>query len=238
MHGSGKCIVAFGAHIGDLELMFGGVAAKCASEGNRVVFVHMTAGERGHPSLSPEKYKEQKIMEGKESARMLGAEFRLMPYADGELECSKEVKLAVCDEIRRLKPDAIFTHWKGSYHRDHLSVYEIVKEAIFYASLPGFRSELQKHSVPALYFCENWEDPKGFEPRVYVDFSDHFDTWVESIMIHEFVRGRGLPSDYPYADYYKALARIRGIEAGFKYAEAFMHEEDWGAGRQRLRHFP
>ncbi|MBO3802794.1 MAG: PIG-L family deacetylase [Candidatus Brockarchaeota archaeon] len=232
-----KCVAAFGAHIGDLELSFGGVAAKCAADGNRVVFVHMTAGERGHPSLPPEKYKEQKVREGAESARKLGVEFRLMPYSDGELECGREEALAVCRAIRELKPDAVVTHWKGSYHRDHAKVHEIVKEAVFFASLPGF-GDLPRHSVRALYFCENWEDPKGFEPKVYADFSDSFDAWVEAIMVHEFVRGRGLPSDYPYADYYKALARLRGIEAGFEYAEAFMLDEDWGKGRLRLDRFP
>lgn len=54
MSGNKKCIVAFGAHIGDMELAFGGVAAKCSSEGHRVVFAHLTAGERGHPSLPPD----------------------------------------------------------------------------------------------------------------------------------------------------------------------------------------
>jgi len=237
LSGNKKCIIAFGAHIGDMELAFGGVAAKCSSEGHRVVFVHLTAGERGHPSLPPDEYREQKISEGMRSARILGAEFRVLPYSDGELEDDKEVKLVVCDIIRELKPQIVVTHWKGSYHKDHSNAYNIVKDAIFYSSLPGFGRSLPQHYVGSLYFCENWEDPLDFKPKTYVDFSDYFDRWNESILIHEFVRGRGLSSDYPYADYYAALARIRGIEAGFKYAEAFMPNDDWGAGRQRLKSF-
>lgn len=237
MSGNKGCIIAFGAHIGDMELTFGGVAAKYASEGHRVILVHLTAGEKGHPSLSPAKYREQKVREGLESARKLGTEFRVLPYKDGELEDSMEAKLAVCDIIRELKPQIVVTHWKGSYHKDHSNTYNIVKDALFYSSLPGFERSLPPHYGGSLYFCENWEDPVDFKPKAYVDFSDCFDRWVESILVHEFVRGRGLPSDYPYADYYRALARIRGIEAGFKYAEAFMPNEDWGMGRQRLKYF-
>ncbi|MGQ9514032.1 MAG: PIG-L deacetylase family protein [Thermoproteota archaeon] len=237
MNGDKKCIVAFGAHIGDMELTFGGVAVKCASEGHRVVLVHLTAGERGHPFLSPEKYREQKIKEGLESARKIGAEFRVLQYTDGELESDKETKLIICDLIRELKPDIVVTHWKGSYHRDHNRTHEIVKDAIFFASLSGLDRSCPQHSVSATYFCENWEDPIDFKPKVYVDISDHYESWVESIMVHEFVRGRDLPSDYPYADYYMALARIRGIEAGFRYAEAFMPNEYWTGGRQRLKRF-
>jgi len=238
LSGSKCCIVAIGAHIGDMELTFGGVAAKYAFEGHRVVLVHLTAGERGHPSLPPSQYEGQKAREGRESAQKLGAEFRVLPYRDGELEDDKEVKLAVCDILRELKPRIVVTHWKGSYHRDHANAYNIVKDAIYYASLPGLERGLPQHQVGSLYFCENWEDPLGFMPKTYVDFSDHFDRWVESILVHEFVRGRGLPSDYPYADYYRALARIRGIEAGYKFAEAFMPNEEWGGGRQRIKYFP
>jgi len=166
---------------------------------------------------------------------MLGAEFRVLPYKDGELEADREAKLAVCDIIRELRPQVVVTHWKGSYHRDHSNAHEIVKDAIYFASLPGLERGLPQHYVGSLYFYENWEDPLDFKPKIYVDFSDHFDRWCEAILVHEFIRGRGLPSDYPYADYYRALARIRGIEAGFKYAQAFMANEDWTGGRQRLK---
>ena len=235
---SKRCLVAFGAHIGDMELTFGGVAVKYSSEGNRVVFVHLTAGERGHPSLPPKEYREQKVAEGEESARLMGSEFRVLLYSDGELEADEGAKLAVCDVIREVKPQIVVTHWGGSYHKDHSATTAIVKDAIFYASLPGFGSDLPRHSVGSLYFAENWEDPLEFRAQSYVDFSEYYERWVEAILAQEFIRGRGLPSDYPYADYYRALARIRGIESGVKYAEAFMQSQDWGAGRQRLKLFP
>ena len=37
---------------------------------------------------------------------------------------------------------------------------------------------------------------------------------------YAFVRGE--TSSFPYLDYYKALAVIRGAESGFRYAESFM----------------
>jgi len=32
---------------------------------------------------------------------------------------------------------------------------------------------------------------------------------------------------FPYVEYYKSLARLRGIESGFKYAQCFMTNENF-----------
>lgn len=212
-------LMVVGAHAGDAEVTCGGLIAKLARAGHEVVIVHMTLGERGHPRLSEEEYGEQKRREAEEAARILGAKPVFLPYRDGELPVSREVKFRLCDLIREYKPEIVITHWRGSIHRDHANTYRNVVDALFYAALPAVKRERPAHRVRRLLFAENWEDPRGFRPNVYVDISDTFDVWREAASAYAFARGE---TGFPYIEYYTCLFRIRGIESGFKYAQALM----------------
>ena len=215
-------LMVVGAHAGDAEVTCGGLIARYTSEGHEAVIVHMTLGERGHPTLPEEDYGKQKRLEAERAAKVLGAKAVFLPYRDGELEPSAEVKFRVCDVIRRFKPEILITHWKGSFHRDHRATHDIVLDAVFYAALPSIKRAEPAHRVRALYFAENWEDPFGFEPHMYVDISDVFEIWKEAASAYAFARGE---TGFPYIEYYSCLFRLRGIEAGFKYAQALMMPE-------------
>ena len=73
--------------------------------------------------------------------------------------------------------------------------------------------------MQAIHFTENWEDPEGFTPYLFVDVTDELDEWRSWIGRYEFISG-GI-SSFPYLDYYTALARVRGAVAGVRYAVAF-----------------
>jgi hypothetical protein len=90
---------------------------------------------------------------------------------------------------------------------------------VFYAGLGALSRPLPAHTVRALYFGENWEDPRDFRPTLYVDTSAGHEQWLRAIQAYELFRG-GL-SSFPYRRYYEALATIRGAEAGCDYAKAF-----------------
>ena len=226
-------IVAIGAHAGDMELTAGGVIAKYTMAGHRATLVHITPGEKGHPRLSAEEYKQQKMAEGKEAAEVLGAEVRFLSYKDAELAVDQEIKWVLCDAIRELKPTVVITHWRNSIHPDHRNCHLNVVDGVFYAALREIRRERPAHGVWRLFFAENWEDPEGFEPYVYVEVpSEAYERWVEAVRRYAFVRGE--TSSFPYLDYYQALAVIRGAESGFRYAESFMirREEMRRCGRE------
>lgn len=212
-------IMAIGAHCGDMEVTAGGVIAKYTKYGNKATIVHMTLGEKGHPTLSPEEYGRQKIEEAKGVAKLLGANVIFLDYKDGELPQNEEIEFQICDLIRREKPDICVTHWRNSIHPDHSNTYRNVLGGVFKASLKAIGREYTAHRVKKLLFAENWEDSGDFEPYIYIDISEVFDQWIEAISKYELFRG-GV-SNFPYLDYYKSLAKIRGAESGFKYAEAF-----------------
>ena len=110
-------VLAIGAHIGDAELTAGGLLATCALHGGKAVTLALTAGEKGAPAGADiAQYRRDKIAEAEAFARDLGGEAYVLPYEDGLLPDDDQVRFAVCDIIRRVKPDIIVTHHESSLH--------------------------------------------------------------------------------------------------------------------------
>lgn len=167
-----KVIMAIGGHVGDAELTCGGVLATASLRGSRIVTVAMTGGERGNPpDMTVADYRRQKEQEAHTFAEMLGGEAVVFPYVDGELPESDEVKLQLCDVIRRYKPDVLLTHWKNSMHKDHMATHRIVIDAQFFAGLPSVERELPAYYAAGPYFAENWEDAEGYVPYTFADIA-------------------------------------------------------------------
>ena len=209
-------IMAVGAHIGDVENMSALLLAKYAAAGHQATIVHMTAGEKGNPAMAPEEYRAQRIGEARASAEILGArDCIVLDHPDGELHANEETIHEMCDLVRRLRPDIVVTHWRGSFHRDHRATYEIVMEGGFLAALPGIKRERPAHLMRGLYYCENWEDMEDYQADLWVDVSDVFDTWVAACRESALLRGE---ISFDYLHYYTGLAAKRGAEVGVKYA--------------------
>jgi LmbE family N-acetylglucosaminyl deacetylase len=216
MADSKKHILAIGGHIGDAEITAGLLITKYAAAGHRATILHMTAGEKGNPKIDAGEYRKQRIREAHAAGeKMSASEVIVLDHPDGELHVNESTIYHMCDTIRRLRPDIVLTHWRGSFHRDHRNTYEIVMEGGFLAALPGIVREHPAHLIRGLYFLENWEDLEDYKPDLWVDVSDVFDRWVEACREHQLLRGE---ISFNYLHYYTGLAAKRGAEVGVKYA--------------------
>lgn len=222
-------LMVIGAHAMDAECMAGAVAAKYASQGHRVTLVHLTRGERGHPSKSPEEFAAQLDVEMPLAAQKLGAKYIWLGFPAGALPPGEAVGKAVGNLVRQEKPNSIVTHWLGSWHPRHVATHQAVLEGVKLAADPA--CDLGKNEpwqVSDVLFGENCEDLKGFDPGVYVDVSDYVDRWMAALRQYELfqlnaVGGGPRPHQgIPYQDYYQAIVRVRGLEAGCLAAQAFM----------------
>lgn len=220
-----QTILAIGGHVGDMELTAGGVLASHSLKGDRIVTLALTAGERGVPAgQDMADYRAQKVREAEAFAGMLGGEAIVFDIPDGELPDDTDIRFRVCDVIRRVRPSIIITHFKNSMHKDHMTTHRIVNDARFFAGLASFERELPAAFAGKLYYAENWEDAVGYRPYVYVDFDQAaYELWIKAVSTHWFVTGS---KSFPYLEYYKHLARVRGIEARKTYAETFMVPEE------------
>ena len=180
----------------------------------------MTLGEGGNPRLSPAVYEAQKRREALAADSVIGAEVILAPYRDGEIPNDEAARRYVADIIRQVKPTYIITHWSRSIHKDHSNTSAIVQDAVLLASLEGVVTAHPAYrGVRGLYYAENWEDPDGFSPYIYYGVKDELDQWRRAVTKYEFVAGK--ISSFPYLEYYKALATVRGAESGTGKAIAF-----------------
>lgn len=226
------CIVAIGAHTADMEFSAGATLLKHARDGWDAHIIHLTLGEKGNPNLSPEEYGEQKKREAEAAAKILRVTPHFLPYSDGELTVNDEITQRIAKLLRQLQPQVIITHWRNSIHNDHIATHHITRRAIFIAANPHFDLDgLPRLSGARLYYAENWEDAEGFRPFVYVDIGDVFSDWERAFKSFAIGRGEG---DFPYWDWYCSCTRIRGIEIGVMYAQAFAVEQHRMRQRQEL----
>ena len=217
---TGRTLLAIGAHCGDMEVTCAAVLIKQRKLGDRIFILHLTLGEGGNPQMSPKAYGRQKKREAMAAAKFIGAEVVFAPYRDGELPNDERARRYVVDVIRRVEPTHILTHWRASIHRDHANAHAVVKDAVLLASLEGFVTKHPRHrGVKSVLYTENWEDPEDFKPYLYVDVTGELAAWKKCVTQYEFIKG-GI-SSFPYLEYYEALAKVRGAEAGRLFAVAF-----------------
>jgi LmbE family N-acetylglucosaminyl deacetylase len=213
-------MMVVGAHISDAENMAGAVMLKHKKAGWDITIVHMTAGEKGHPTLPPEEYIKMRHTDAQASAAFVGANVEILPYQDAELRVTEEAAWMVADLIRKYRPNVIITHWNGSFHPDHNNTHEIVRQSLFKASLPAFRRENPPHSIQTLLYSENREDMQNYSADIYLDVSDVFEDYLSLLKTHALMREKY--SNFRYYDYYEALGTVRGALAGFDKAVTLM----------------
>ncbi len=184
------------AHPDDPEFGVGGTTAKWAREGKEIVYVIVTDGSKGSddPAMTWEKLVAIRQAEQRAAAQVLGVkEVVFLPHRDGELMPDLNVRRDICREVRRWKPDVVFTHdpttrygFPGFVnHPDHRATGNATLDAIFPAA--GNR----------LYFPELLA--MGFEPHkvkqilligtphpdFFVDISQTVEMKIEALREHK-----------------------------------------------------
>lgn len=225
---SPQTIMAVGGHIGDMDLAAGPLLAQNVIDGGRSVLVALTPGERGHPRLSVEEYREQKIAEARAFAEGIGAEVVIFDdISDGFLNADDETAERLADLIREVKPSTLIAHWKHSMHTDHENASVLAERARFLAGLPGWKDESARHGVGKLLFAENWEDAPGYDADLFVEISEEAHRrWTAAISGQAFARGETY--GFRYIDFYSAQMISRGCLAGVPYAVALSSGRTWG----------
>lgn len=207
-----RTLLAVGGHIGDMDLTAGPLLAKAVLEGDRAIILACTYGERGHPRMTPQDYRVQKIAEGEQFARDIGAEFVMLDYSDGFLPADDAVAEQIAQVIREEKPEILIGHWNRSIHRDHVNAALATERARFLASLP-LDDGRPRHGVSQFLHADNWEDADGFTPDVFVSIPDEaFRLWSAAIRNQAFARGETY--GFRYIDYYTATMSANGCLAG------------------------
>jgi LmbE family N-acetylglucosaminyl deacetylase len=151
-----KRVIVFGAHPDD-ELRMAPAMAKMAAAGATVTPVILTNGCEGFPSEEMrDTIVETRARESVAAAQVLGTE----PYInvgspDMGLVNDKATLKKLIGIIRRLRPQAIFTHGEKERHRDHIATHDLTLEASWHAGEPVCADLGAPWRTPHLYYYKN-----------------------------------------------------------------------------------
>jgi LmbE family N-acetylglucosaminyl deacetylase len=219
-------VMVITAHPDDSEFGAGGTVARLVKEGKHVAYCIVTNGNKGSGdrSMTPERLARIREEEQRNAARVLGVEtVEFLGFPDGELEDTRESRMAVTAAIRRHRPDLIITQnphrTKNLFasHRDHRITAGIVLDCVYplardHMSFPELLAQgLEPHTVKEVHLMW-WENPE-----VVVDITETMDLKLKALACHVS----------QIQDMAAVEARVRqraaqfGKPHGYAYAETF-----------------
>ncbi|MBO7680684.1 MAG: PIG-L family deacetylase, partial [Thermoguttaceae bacterium] len=162
--------------------------------------------------------------EAQNGADTIGAELIMLDFDDEFLFDTRETRLAFIEAFRRADPDVVICHWTYDYNPDHSTSSRIVDDCVHMATIPLIKTETKptgKNKIPHVYYMDT-PAGVGFEPQIYVDITETFDTKVKMVGCHES-QNQWMLDVYgtDMSGFLQVPAAYRGFQCGCKYAEAF-----------------
>lgn len=171
-------LLVVGAHPDDLELHFGGIAAKAVADGLRVVGLDLTRGECATRGTA-----EGRAREAGASARCLGLAERVQAgLPDTGVHHLDPVQVTrVVEIVRELRPRWVLAPHPEDAHPDHREGGRLLERALYFAQVGGYPAQGERHRAHGLLF--DWPEAGsragGFAPQfassgIVIDVSAHF----------------------------------------------------------------
>jgi LmbE family N-acetylglucosaminyl deacetylase len=194
-------VVVAGGHPGDPEYGCGGTISRLTSLGHEVVLLYLNDG------AWPPTPAATRIAEAKKACEILHARPLYADQQNGHAVVDNAHYESYAKLLDAEKPDIVFTQWPIDNHRDHRAITMLTYDA-WKNSKPSF----------ALYYYEvsDGEDTLQFSPTHYIDITEQEPIKRAACFAHA--------SQTPER-YYKMqddVALFRGVEGGYKRAEAFV----------------
>lgn len=199
-----KTILVLAPHTDDAEFGCGGAIAKMAAEGDRVICAAFSAAEQ---SVLPHLPRDILRTEVREATRVLGVRDEDCLVFDFEVRRFPEFRQEILDKMIELgnkyKPDMVFLPSINDTHQDH--------NTIAHEGFRAFkRTTMLGYEVP-------WNN-LDFRTSCFIQLSkDYLDRKIAALEKYESQKGRV----YANAEFIQSLARVRGVQTGSEYAEAF-----------------
>lgn len=222
-----KTALVVGAHHDDNELV-AGTLTRLKAAGWRLISIVVTNGVwiRGKVSEAHIAIRERESLA---AAKVLGMECVFLRFPEGDFRNTTEARLALVEQFRRFSPSLVITHPSRDYHFDHIETSRCTHEAVMVCWNPCVRTESPPCPRPVLYYCDAWFVP--FEPDEYVDISEQIEFKCRALGCHKSQLPPARRKDESMIDLARLQSRVRGVEAGVQYAEAFRLQPFAGAGR-------
>lgn len=214
-------VLAIGAHPDDIENFCAGTLILYADAGHEVTIAIATQGDIGAPTGSREEIARTRHAEAEAACASIGAQLIWMGFDDEFLFNDRTTRVAFIDAIRAARPDVMFILSESDYHPDHRTAGTVGRDARIPASVPLIETAFAHTAIPTTFVMDTYLG-RNFDPHGYVDISAVMDrklamlekhvsqdTWMRSVF------------DTDMSADMRALARMRGHQAGVMHAEGF-----------------
>ena len=219
-----KRILTIFAHPDDETLAAGATISKLSRNGSRIFVAIPATGILSRKNTKKNKIKKL-LSDHKsdtiEALSIIGvkkSDISFGDFADNELDKYSLLNLVHWIEtiIEKTKPDAIFTHHRNCTNIDH----KYCHEAVVVATRPNINSHISVFcgEVPS---STGYLKPANWDPNLYVNVSK-IDLNVKIKAMQKFKQERRKDPHPRSPEVLKALAKVRGSEAGYNFAESFM----------------
>ena len=199
-----RTILAIGAHPDDIEMGCGGTLAKLKKDGAEIYTAIMTKCE----DECTKKDSDTRIKEYYAAVKILGVK-KAFAFDFPNRHLPKH-EIDITDEFSRLqeqiKPDLIFCPYLDDSHQDH--------SAVARSAVRSFRKDESIIQYEILRYGSH-----TFTPNLFVDITKYMPIKLKMLACHASQKERRAYFD---EESFKGLARTRGAQAGYDYAEGFV----------------
>ena len=226
-----KNVLTFFAHPDDETLAAGGTICKLVREGCRVSVAIPNTGVFSRRNDKSEIDLSNALdvlrvdcVNALSRLSIRSEDIYLGDFSDNEIDKHSLLELIHWFEVvlEKVKPDAIFTHHRYCTNIDHRYCHE--------AAVVATRAGIDSH-VPL--FCGEVPSSTGYlrpvqwEPNFYVALTE--EDVERKINSMQTFTGEARPDPHPRSpEVLRALAKVRGSESGYFFAEAFMIQKLYG----------
>ena len=226
-----KKVLTFFAHPDDETLAAGGTIKKLTDQGVEVHVAIPATGITSRRNIQNNKSLDSELFNLRQDTEKALAILGVTPknihlgnFPDNEMDKHSLLELihwleAIIDDV---KPDLIFTHHRYCTNIDH----QYCHNAAIVATRPGLNNHI------TLVSCEvpsstGYLKPAQWEPNFFVEVTNS--NLESKILAMESFSGEARPDPHPRSrEVLSALAKLRGSDSGFYFAESFMISKTFG----------
>ncbi|MFA6129443.1 MAG: PIG-L family deacetylase [Candidatus Omnitrophota bacterium] len=212
-------VLVIAAHMDDEVLGCAGTILKHKKCKDKVAVAFIANRIYGH-SFDEAKYQREKKHCLKAKA-VLGYDTAVFMNKDDERldSCIQDIILPLEKIVNSFKPDIVYVPFRGDNNQDHRAVFDACRVVLRPVST-GYIKYIFMYEVPSSTDQSPPLSESAFVPNHYVDIDAHINSKIRAFACYKTETRR-----YPHprsGNSIKILSQKRGIESGFKHAEAFM----------------
>lgn len=213
-------ILVIAPHPDDETLGCGGTLRRHVAEGREVHWLIVTEMLEAHgyePRRIRQRAREiERVAEAYGFHRVHQAGF---PAAEIDSLPKGRIVEAVSSVLEEVRPDTVYLPYRNDVHSDHAVVFDAAVAAGKIFRHPSLKRIYAYETLSETEFGLRPDDP-GFRPNLFIDITPYLDEKVRIMKIYRSELGR-----HPFprsVQSLRAMATLRGTQAGVEAAEAFM----------------